>query len=48
MKTLENLPVMNKQVLKAILILVTVITTSINIFAQLPDPGFTIDDWCEV
>ena len=44
MKTLENLPVMNKQVLKAILILVTVITTSINIFAQLPDPGFTIDE----
>ena len=44
MKTLENLPVMNKQVLKAILILVTVITTSTNIFAQLPDPGFTIDE----
>ncbi len=44
MKTLKNLPIMKKLVLKAILILVTVIATSTNIFAQLPDPGFTIDE----
>ena len=34
---------MNKQILKSILTIVAMIAISTNIFAQLPDPGFTID-----